>query len=291
MVGTCGQQRSGRGRVVAGLLTLALLLSACGGGVDLGQPRGTAVLALAEPTPTAPPTPSPTVTPTVTPTQTPRPLPTPTAQPPTATATRAPSPRPGVPNSAILGFGDWDTGESDPPGRHHRTYNAATGEYTVQVLEEEQEWSFYSPDTRQFLDFRLEVEARRSGGLDGTGYGLVFRRQPREADQQTSERYVFYVTAQGFYGVFLMSGDNRATWLKNLTPASGIARVGDSSNKLTVVCRGATLQLLINDTVVYENSNLRLVEEGGIGIFVSSTQGSGQATEVVFRDIALTTNP
>jgi hypothetical protein len=249
-------------------------------------------VALVEPSPTATATPPPTATPTVTPTQTPRPLPTPTQPPPTAVVTRTPTPRPGAANSAILGFDRWDTGESEPtPGRHRRSYNSATGEYTVQVLEEEQEWSFYSPDTQQFLDFRLEVEARRTGGPDGTGYGLVFRRQPRGTEQQTSERYVFYVTAQGFYGIFLMSGDNKATWLKNLTPASGIARVGNDSNKLSVVCRGATLQLLINDTVVYQDSSLKLVKAGGIGIFATSAQGSGQTTQVVFKNITLTTTP
>lgn len=282
--------RLGWSRAVAALLALAFLLAACGG-ADLGQPRGTAIAALAEPTATATATTPPTATrpPPPTATSTPRPLPTPTAKPPTATVTPRPPTR--TTNSAVKDFSAWYVGDSDPIGRHRRSYNAATGEYTVQVLEEEQEWSFYSPDTQQFQDFRLEVEAYRAGGPDGTGYGLVFRRQERTGSQQTSERYIFYVTAQGFYGVFYVSAENKTTWLKNLTPASGVAHVGNEPNKLTVVCRGTSLQLLINDREVYRDANLKLNKAGGIGIFALSTEGSGQTTRIGYRNFALTANP
>lgn len=290
MAGAGVRWRGGRYRVVVALLALAALLAACGGdGAGLGQRRGTAIVALVEPTPTATATPPPTATPVPTATATPRPLPTATAVPPTAPATRRPATR--TTGGAILGFSEWYVGESDPAGRHRRSYDDATGEYTVQVLEEDQEWSFYSPDTQQFQDFRLEVEARRAGGPDGTGYGLVFRRQERTGSQQTSERYIFYVTAQGFYGFFYVSPDNKTTWLKNVAPASGIARVGDEPNKLTVVCRGTSLQLLINDREVYRDSSLKLNKPGGIGIFALSTQGAGQATAIGYKNLTLTTNP
>jgi hypothetical protein len=274
------------------LLALALFLSACGGEVVIGQPRGTAVIALVEPTatPTLTPTATPTPTPTVTPTL--PPVPTPTPVPPTAPArTATTTPRPAasrVTNSAIRDFSAWDEGESDPPGRYTRAYDAATGEYAIAILEEEQEWSFYSPDTTQHQDFRLEVEARRTGGPDGTGYGLVFRRQERQANQQTSERYIFYVTAQGFYSFFYVASDNKVTRLKDITPAPNTVRVGDATNTLAVICSGATIRLLVNDQEVYRANNLALVKPGDIGIFALSPQ-NGQTTRINYKNIALTT--
>lgn len=288
----------GRWRTIVALLSLAVLLGACGG-EGLGQSRGTAIVALAEPTNTPTVTPVPTNTPPPTATATPRtlptatrPLPTATRPLPTATAIRPTATRPRNPNSLILDFSRWDTGNSDPAGKWRRSHNAATGEYTVQVLEDEQEWSFYSPDTQQFLDFRLDVEARRGGGPDGTGYGLVFRRQPRQANQEVSERYVFFITSQGYYGIFHTDGANKRTWIQNLTPPpAGIIRVGAGKNKLSVVCRGASVQLLVNDRVVYENANLKLVAAGGIGIFASSAENSAQSTSVIFENIVLTNAP
>ena len=289
-----GHRRGRRGGVAAALLALALLLSACGGEVAIGQPRGTAIVALVEPTatptvtPTATPTPRPTVTPTLPPVPTAtRVPPTATARPATATPTSRPAPTQ-VRNSKIRDFSAWDQGDSDPPGRYTRAYDAATGEYAVAILEEEQEWSFYSPDTAQHQDFRLEVEARRTGGPDAAGYGLVFRRQARQANQQTSERYIFYVTAQGFYSLFHVAADNKITRLKDITPAPNIVRVGNATNKLAVVCSGASIRLLVNDQEVFRANNLALVKPGDIGIFALSPQ-NGQTTRISYKNIALTT--
>ncbi len=269
------------GRLVALVLVAASLLSACGG-------TGTAIVALNEPTPT--PTPLPTATPTPPPTPTATatlpPPPTATPLPPTATALRPVPTR--VPNNVLDDFNRWYVGNSDPVGLHRRSYDAATGAYTVEVLEAEKEWSFYAPAAQKYKDFRLEVEGQRAGGPDGTGYGLVFRRQALQAGQTASERYIFYVTAQGFYAIFQVSTDNTTTWLRTLTPAPGIAQVGDSPNKLTVVCRDAEIRFLINDQEIYVERAARLVQAGEVGIFALSSQGGAK---VIFKNIALVPNP
>jgi hypothetical protein len=272
--------RSRTGRAAATLLAVTIVLSACGG-------TGTAVVSLKEPTPT--PTPVPTATSTPQPTATLPPPPTATPALPTATTPRQVPTR--IPNSVLDDFSGWYVGNSDPPGQHRRSYDAANGGYTVEVLEEEKEWSFYAPAAQTYKNFRLEVEAQRSGGPDGTGYGLVFRRQARQANQTASERYIFYVTAQGFYAIFQVAGDNTNTWLKNLTPAPGIARVGDEPNKLTVVCRDAEMHFLVNDQEVFVERSARLVQAGEVGIFALSPQGDPPGAKIVFRNIALVPNP
>ena len=272
--------RSRTGRTVATLLIAASLLNACGG-------TGTAVVALVEPTLTATPLPTSTLAPP--PTATPLPIPTATPLPPTASAPPPGPTRP--PNAAPEDFSRWYAGDSDPPGQHRRSYDAATGEYTVAVLEEEKEWSFYAPAAQQFKNFRLEVEARRGGGPDGIGYGLVFRRQARQPGQAASERYVFYATAQGYYAIFQVNGDNTTTWLRNLTPAPGIAGVGDNPNRLTVSCRDAEIRFLINDQEVYVERSAKLVQAGEVGIFALAPQGDPAGARMIFKNITLVPNP
>jgi hypothetical protein len=257
--------------VVAGLLVPVLLLGGCGIGAS-----GTAVVALVEPTLT--PTLAPTAVPTVAPT--PQPGPTQTPLPPAPTATT---------RLRTVDFRDWQAGESDPPGRYRRSYDAATGEYSVEILEDEQEWSFYSPDETLRQDVRIDVEARRASGADGTGYGLVFRRQEPQPGK-ASERYIFYVTDQGLFGFNYVNGDNQVARLKDFTPAPGIIRVGEASNTLTVICSDTSVRLLINDQEVYRANDLKLVKPGDVGIFAGSASNAGQSTKVVFKNFALT-NP
>ncbi|MFN8514034.1 MAG: hypothetical protein U0841_15910 [Chloroflexia bacterium] len=258
--------------MAAAPVVVLLLLSGCA----LGQTEATAVAVLVEPTLT--PTVAPTAVPTLAPT--PRPSATATPLPPAPTATT---------RLRTVDFRDWQTGESDPPGRYRRAYDAATGEYAVEIMEEEQEWSFYSPDPTQRQDFRIDVEGRRAGGPDGTGYGLVFRRQAPQAGQLTSERYIFYVTDQGAFGFTYVNGDNVSTRIKDFIPVPGVIRVGEATNKLTVICNGSSVRLLVNDQEVYQANDLQLVKPGDVGIFAGSAPNSGQSTKVIFKGFAATT--
>lgn len=281
---------------IGALLCLTLGMTAC------GTPTGTAVAALVPPTatPTATATPAPTATatpipptatatalPTATPTA--RPIPTPTRA---ATATTAPLPRPTTPAASTAPVGGyrtnwrtWVTGE-DTTNKLRRTYDAAQDEYRVAVLDEGQEWSLYAPESQKFQDFVLEVEGRRVAGPDGSGYGLVFRRQPRQGDGQ-SERYIFYVTAQGRFTLYQVTADNKSRVLRPLDAAgAGVIKVGDEPNRLRVTARGGQIELAINGTSVFTTTNAAITQAGEIGIFAKSPDGT-TATEVAFKDLQL----
>jgi hypothetical protein len=277
-----------------------LLLSGCGAATS------TAVAGLAEPTATAIPLPTVTATPRPTATATLPPTATATAVPPTATiantptraATSAPTPRPTVaPTSARIptpvgGYtADWATWENgdDPDGRFRRTYQRAQDEYRVQVLEADQEWSFFAPEGQTFQDFTLEVEASRLTGADTIGYGLVFRRQARKERAAASERYIFYVTPQGRYSMFQVNADNTQRTLRPLD-APGIPSViaiGDGTNRLRVTCQGAKIVLAINGVDVFTLTNATITQAGEIGVFVQTPEGQDDAT-VAFRHMTLT---
>lgn len=286
-----------RGALGAGaLLLLTLGLVAC------GAAPGTQVAALVPPTATATPAPTATTTPvpptataTAVPTATPtvRPTLTPTRA---ATATSVPLPRATTPAAVATPVGGyrsnwrtWAMGE-DTTNKLRRTYDAARDEYRVAVLDEDQEWSFYAPEGQKFQNFVLEVEGRRISGPDSVGYGLVFRRQPRQGDQ-ASERYIFYVTAQGRFTLSQVTADNTSRTLRPLDAAgAGVIRVGDEPNRLRVTARGNQIILAINGTDVYTLNNAAIAQAGEIGVFTKTPAGVPTA-EFGFKNLQLNPNP
>lgn len=290
----------GRVRGWAILPLVFLLLSGC------GTTTSTAVAGLVEPTATA--TPSPTATATPSPTATATAVPTATSVPPTATtantpiptraATLVPTPRPTVaPTTARLptpgggyaaNWATWENGD-DPDGRFRRTYQRAQDEYRVQILEEDQEWSFFAPEGQTYQDFTLDVEANRLTGPDTIGYGLVFRRQARKEGAAASERYIFYVTPQGRYSMFQVNADNTQHTLRPLDAPGvpSVIKVGDGTNRLRVTCQGAKIVLAINGVDVFTLTNATITQAGEVGVFVLTPVGVADAT-VAFRRLTLT---
>lgn len=298
----------GRAGGWATLPLVLVLLSGC------GTPASTAVASLVEPTaitppaPTATATPRPTATATVPPTATSVPPTVTTANTPTPAraATSSPTPRPPVvPTTratiaptgtrAATPFGgyaaNWATWESgdDPGGRFRRTYQRAQDEYRVQVLEADQEWSFFAPEGQTFQDFTLDVEANRLTGSDTIGYGLVFRRQARKEGAAASERYIFSITPQGRYSLFQVNANNTQRTLRPLDAPGipSVIAVGDGTNRLRVTCQGAKITLAINGVDVYALTNATITQGGEIGVFVQTPTGQADAT-VAFRRLTLT---
>jgi len=274
------------------MLALALSIAGC------GAPEGTAIAALVPPTPT--PTAVPTATPTAVPTATATLAPTAT---PTRIATQRPTvaatvaPRPTTPAAVATPAGtytaiwqNWQQGE-DASNKLRYSYDTAQNEYHVQVLDKDQEWSFYAPEGQKYKDFTLEVEARRISGDDSVGYGLVFRRQPRQGDK-ASERYIFYVTPQGRFSLFQITPENTSRTLRTLDAPgqAGVINVGDAANRLQVTSRNNQIVLGINGTTVYTLNNATITQAGEIGIFAKTPEGV-PAAEFAFKGLQLKPAP
>lgn len=287
--------RSPQRRDTVRVLTMLVLAI---GIVGCGAPEGTAIAALVPPTPTA--TAVPTATPTAIPAATATPAPTTT---PTRIATQRPTvaptiaPRPTTPTAVATQVGtytaswqNWQQGE-DASNKLRYSYDTAKDEYHVQVLDDDQEWSFYAPEGQKYKDFTLEVEARRVSGDDSVGYGLVFRRQPRQGDK-ASERYIFYVTAQGRFSLFQITPENTARTLRPLdaTSQAGVIKVGDAANRLQVTSRNNQIVLGINGTSVYTLNNATITQAGEIGVFAKTPEGVPLA-EFAFKGLQLKPAP
>lgn len=292
MIRVAKWRSSQRRDTISVLIMLLLTLSVVG----CGAPEGTAIAALIPPTPTAAPTMTPTVIPTATAIPTPTVTPTRIATlPPTAAATV--TSRPATPVAVATQVGtytarwqNWQQGE-DTSNKLHYSYDTVKNEYHVQVLDEDQEWSFYAPEGQKFKDFTLEVEARRVSGDDSVGYGLVFRRQPRQGDK-ASERYIFYVTAQGRFSLFQITPENTSRTLRPLDAPgqAGVIKVGDVANRLQVTSRNNQIVLGINGTTVYTLNNATITQAGEIGIFAKTPEGVPSA-EFAFKDLQLKPMP
>jgi hypothetical protein len=271
------------------LLTLAPLLTSC------GTPAGTAVAVLAEPTATPTATPRPTATPTPTstpspptPTPTPRPV-TPTA-PPTATAGTEPTAvsTPVVTTSYTVNWSKWPQGTTQD-NSYRRSYDAAKNEYDVALIEDDLELSLFAPEELKFQDFVLEVDARRINGLDSIGYGLVFRRQPKGDNDQASVRYIFYISPQGLWSLFLVNKDGTTKTIRDLNPSSSI-KVSNATNHLTVTCQGTKITLAANGQTLDTIDNATLTSPGEIGVFVLSPVND-HSTEVAFKNLGVKPAP
>ncbi len=231
--------------------------------------------------PTATPTMAPATTPSpaITPTTTATPLPT---TPPTASPTVVPTPAGGY----AANFATWPTGDQ---GNVRTRFDPAGGEYRVALLGRRDGRSLYAPGESRFDDFTLEVDARRVGGPEEDGYGLVFRRQPRGPNDVTNARYIFYVTTNGFYRLYLVNANGTTQDIQPPTPSSAIRR-GAAANHLTVTCRGNRITLAVNGQTL-GTYNATVTGAGEIGIVVAvpdDATRAGPGIDAAFSNLRLT---
>lgn len=278
------------------MLSLTLLIGC--GTPELAPARATAVVVVIEPSPTPLPTPTPTPTPLPTPTATPRPTVIPTATPrPTATPT-TPRPTPTPPRAAptptatrpasgsyTSNFSSWGT--SEVAEQYRRSFDTAAGEYRIALLKDDQYWSFYAPEGQTFADFVLEVEGRRVAGPDTTGYGLVFRRQPRGSNpNEVSARYIFSITTEGTFSLILVNPNGSDETLQPSIPSPAIRR-GNEINRLSVTGRGDQITLAINGQAVGRTYRATVLNAGEIGVYVEAPPNANGVV-VGFKDLRLT---
>jgi hypothetical protein len=221
------------------------------------------------------------VTPTPAPTTT-------TSTEPTTGATPAAGPTPTVASNYTVDWSKWPQGTTQD-NSYRRSYDATKSEYDVALIEDDLELSLFAPEELQFQDFVLDIDAHRVKGLDSIGYGLVFRRQPKGDNDKASVRYIFYVSPQGLWSLFLVNKDGTTKTIRDLNPASGI-KVGDATNHLTVTCRGTKITLAANGQTLGTIDNATLTSPGEIGIFILSPVND-HSTEVAFKNLVVKPAP
>lgn len=297
---SCRRATACRRRVLVTTATLILLpLIACGGPAPTPtlpatvQPSATTLPAATATGTTMPIAIAPTATITSPPTAT---IPAPTAIVPVPTSTGAPPAATGTP-AAILyaaAFATWFTGIETDPLPFRASYDPASGEYRLALTDPARGYIYYryAPEGRGFADFRLDVEARRvAGPTNGGSYGVVFRARPSTSGDRAVAQYNFYVTADGTFALILLPPTGPATTVVPRTPSPAIG-TGEATNRLTVICRGDTITLAINDQTV-GTFEATLQGMGAVGLYVANPANPVGAVgmEAAFRNLRVTALP
>jgi hypothetical protein len=200
------------------------------------------------------------------------PTPTPTSRPPTPTQT---------PVLLVPDLSQWPTTPDDPIVR--RTYDPATGDYLVEILEER--YNASSSAGRPLADFVASVEIAVRGGPGTTTFGLIFRQQGDVAGKPGNDGYLFLGNAQGEYSFWREDVDGKWAAIVDWRPAPGIVKLGGEPNTLGVRCKGPAVRLSINEQDVYATPGASLTAAGRIGLFAGAPGGAGNATKVVYRTL------
>lgn len=120
-------------------------------------------------------------------------------------------------------------------------------------------------------DVTVEVDVEWRDGTQDNWMGVACRMQPN------NDNYAFFISADGFYLVAEYSG-GAAQPLDGPNPSTAI-RTGAAVNHLRVECRGDSLRLWVNGTLLSEQRDGTLTE-GLVGLLVDSLDGT--PTEVRF---------
>lgn len=160
----------------------------------------------------------------------------------------------------------------------HETYvrGYQQGRYLFQI--DVPRWFVWATSGRSFDDVEIEAIGRAAGQLDNH-FGLLCRYS--EVDEQ-AQFYYFGVSADGYYGIFLMDEEG------DLRPLTGPAMlrspaiyVDGSDNRVVASCMGTDLTLYVNGEQVAQVEDDTLAK-GDVGLATGTLEVGG--TSVWFDD-------
>ncbi len=190
---------------------------------------------------------------------------------PTVAAT--PSPRPRLRILVDERFTDPASGwPHDPEGPAWY----ADGVYRLAVGQAERFVAVSAPIGERLRDVIVTVVARKAGGPNWGGYGVIVRDQTaerRDGRQQDGRFLLFQVSDRGETGVWRRE-DTQWVELMPWTPSSAV-RTGNLPNELTVQARGSQLVFTVNGVTVATLTDAA-PSEGATGVFAG-----GALNEVV----------
>lgn len=111
--------------------------------------------------------------------------------------------------------------------------------------------------TTPIKDCRIQIETEWKGGLDGYGYGVIFRLQNNQ------QFYVFWIAAQGYFLAGRIDGAN-ARLFNNWTRSDKINVKG--KNMIVIEVRGSQITGYINGSKVFTATDTSY-PEGGFGFY------------------------
>lgn len=245
---------------------LLLLLGGGGGAAGyFAYRKGTEIAATKTPSPTTRPATLPPTTTFLTPlgvtapplgikaTQTPASTsqtPTNTSRPATTTTTRPPT----TPTTAgamlyQANFANWYSGKGTTD-KSDFGYEAATREYHIANRNVNNMVYIFNPDKQTYGDCVIDADVRCHSGGQDAGFGVLVRGGTVQGSSFPVYN-AFLISPLGFWAIWASDGGGTLKSVSSDTwNQSSSIKTGDVVNRLTVICKGTQLSLMINGTFV-----------------------------------------
>ncbi|MGE5249886.1 MAG: hypothetical protein ACM3QS_06680 [Bacteroidota bacterium] len=175
-----------------------------------------------------------------------------------------PIPNPTRASQQVLFYDDFSDPKSGWPSETDAEKSAgysANEQYTIKALGTRQD--VWSRPGKDFADASVEVDARKSGGPDRNGFGVLCRLQDK------GNFYFFLVSSDG-YQVIGKYQNGRSQYLSapRMQPTHAI-NAGSTPNHIRGECNGPTLTLYANGQQLAAVQDTSFVS-GDVGLIVST---------------------
>lgn len=130
-----------------------------------------------------------------------------------------------------------------------------------------------NPRAEDFTDVRIEVDATKNGGPDDNDFGIICR--------YTGENQFYYgvISSDGYYGIYKVTSDGAVSLGNESMLQSDAISLGQAKNHLRFDCKGSTLSLYVNGTLVDEQTDPDF-STGNVGLMAGTFQTEG--TDILF---------
>jgi hypothetical protein len=121
----------------------------------------------------------------------------------------------------------------------------------------------------EFSDVVVEVDATQVDGPNNNIYGILFRY-----GLEDDEFYVFAVNGDGFYTLVIDGAEHTEPDIITDWTEASIINKGQVTNRLKVAAIGGNIEYYVNDQLLGEAQDFRLMS-GTVGFFVGSIEEGG----------------
>jgi hypothetical protein len=125
-----------------------------------------------------------------------------------------------------------------------------------------------------YSNVRLEVEARKIGGMDDNDFGLICRYKDPD------NFYFFIISSDGYYGIGKYVHNNMSLIEMDMMQTSDLINQGEANNQIRADCVGDLLTIYINGQKAAEVRDSSL-KEGDVGMIAGTFASPG--TDILFE--------
>lgn len=148
------------------------------------------------------------------------------------------------------------------------------------ILVNRENYYFWSNPGRSYSDVIIEVNGKKLAGPDENDYGVICRYQ-----EDAGNFYFFTIGSDGYYGVSKYINDEESLiGMSEMGQNTSVILGGDEVNHIKVTCKGTSLTLEVNGTILVDVKDEDLTS-GDIGLIAGTYDSPG--VDVLFDDLVV----